>query len=158
MLVADMAARVSRGDSWPCDEGRAPQGDVILLSAEDDASDTVVPRLLAAGADLDRIEIIKMVRDTSKRRMFSLVTDLPLLREKIAAIGDVKLVQIDPISAYLRVGKVDSFRTTRGARERGSVAGDGAGAAAGDASDRVSQFQVIGIRCGDAVRVPPRPQ
>jgi hypothetical protein len=112
LILADMAARVTRGDEWPCDEGRAPQGNVILLSAEDDASDTVVPRLLAAGADLERVEIVKMVRDTSKRRMFSLVTDLPLLRKKIVEVGDVKLVKIDPISAYLGVGKVDSFRTT----------------------------------------------
>jgi hypothetical protein len=111
-ILADMAARVTRGDEWPCDEGRAPKGNVILLSAEDDASDTVVPRLLAAGADLDSIEIVSMIRDTSKRRMFSLVTDLALLREKIAAVGNVKLVQIDPISAYLGVGKIDSFRTT----------------------------------------------
>jgi len=40
------------------------------------------------------------------------VTDLELLRAKIIAMGDVKLVQIDPISAYLGVGKIDSFRTT----------------------------------------------
>jgi putative DNA primase/helicase len=99
-----------RGE-WPFDEGRSPQGNVILLSAEDDASDTVVPRLLAADTDLERIEIVSMIRDTAKRRMFSLVTDLPLLREKIEAVGDVKLVQIDPISAHLGVGKVDSFRT-----------------------------------------------
>jgi AAA domain-containing protein/bifunctional DNA primase/polymerase-like protein len=111
-ILADMAARVTRGAEWPCDEGRAPRGNVILLSAEDDASDTVVPRLLAADADLDCIEIVKMIRDASKRRMFSLVTDLPLLRTKIAAVGDVRLIQIDPISAYLGVGKVDSFRTT----------------------------------------------
>jgi hypothetical protein len=107
-ILADMAARVTRGDEWPCSEGRAPQGNVILLSAEDDASDTVVPRLVAAGADLDRVEIVNMVRDISKRRMFSLVTDLPLLREKIAAVRNVKLVIIVPISAYLGVGKVDS--------------------------------------------------
>jgi putative tryptophan/tyrosine transport system substrate-binding protein len=42
---------------------------------------------------------------------------------------------------------------------RGSrVAARGAGAAAGAAGDRVSQCQVIGIRCGDAGRVPPRPR
>jgi putative DNA primase/helicase len=111
-ILADMAARTTRGDEWPCDEGRAPQGNVILLSAEDDASDTVVPRLVAAGADLERVEIVHMVRSEDKDRMFSLVTDLPLLRQKIAEVGNVKLVQIDPISAYLGVGKIDSFRTT----------------------------------------------
>jgi hypothetical protein len=112
LLLADLAARVTHGDEWPRDEGRAPQGNVILLSAEDDPRDTVVPRLLAAGADLERVEIVSMIRDASKRRMFSLVTDLQLLRQKIIAVGNVKLVQIDPISAYLGVGKVDSFRST----------------------------------------------
>jgi hypothetical protein len=111
-ILADMAARVTRGDYWPCNEGRSPQGNVILLSAEDDPGDTVVPRLTAAGGELDRIEIVKMVCGASNRRMFSLVTDLVLLRQKIEEVGGVKLVLIDPISAYLGVGKVDSFRTT----------------------------------------------
>jgi putative DNA primase/helicase len=55
-----------------------------------------------------------MVRDSEKERMFSLVTDLHLLRAKIKQVGEVKLVQIDPITAYLgnTKGKVDSFRTT----------------------------------------------
>jgi hypothetical protein len=44
--------------------------------------------------------------------MFSLVTDLPLLRQKIAQVGDVRLVQIDPVSAYMGVGKIDFYRTT----------------------------------------------
>src|SRR5262249_31343148 len=53
-----------------------------------------------------------MVRVGGGQRMFSLVTDLELLRKTIDQIGDVLLVQIDPISAYLGVGKIDSFRTT----------------------------------------------
>ena len=44
--------------------------------------------------------------------MFSLVSDLNALRRKIIEIGDVKVVMIDPITAYLGVGKVDSFRAT----------------------------------------------
>jgi putative DNA primase/helicase len=35
-----------------------------------------------------------------------------VLREKILEIGNVTQVQIDPVSAYLGLGKVDSFRTT----------------------------------------------
>jgi hypothetical protein len=66
----------------------------------------------ASGADLSRIELVSMVQDKGKDRMFSLVTDLPLLRQKIIEVGDVRMVQIEPISAYLGVGKVDSFRTT----------------------------------------------
>jgi hypothetical protein len=55
-----------------------------------------------------------MVRASEKERMFSLVTDLDLLRDKIKQVGDVRLVQIDPITAYLgnTNGKMDSYRTT----------------------------------------------
>ena len=44
--------------------------------------------------------------------MFNIATDLELLRRKILEVGDARLVMIDPIAAYLGVGKVDSFRTT----------------------------------------------
>jgi putative DNA primase/helicase len=107
-----LAARVSTGGAWPCGEGVAPLGSVIMLVEEDDAADTVVPRLMAAGADLTRIHFINMIRRAGAKRMFSLVTDLPLLRQKIETVGDVKLVIVDPITAYLGVGKVDSYRTT----------------------------------------------
>jgi hypothetical protein len=111
-VFAYMAAQITRHGKWPCDEGTAPDGNVVVLTAEDDLNDTLVPRYLAAGADLERIEIIRMVRRNNENRMFSLVTDLKLLRQKILAVGNVKMVQIDPISAYLGVGKIDSFRTT----------------------------------------------
>jgi putative DNA primase/helicase len=111
-ILCDMAARVTNGDEWPCKEGHAPQGNVILLTAEDEPNDTVVPRLASAGADLSRVHIIKMVRNRESERTFSLITDLPKLRKKIAQVGNVNLVQIDPITAYFGFGKVDSFRTT----------------------------------------------
>jgi hypothetical protein len=112
LILSDAAARITRGLPWPCDEGSAPLGNVLLLTAEDDTADTVIPRLQAAGADLERIEIVRMVRDTGKQRMFSLVTDLNLLRHKVIEVGDVRMIQIDPISAYFGIGKIDSFRGT----------------------------------------------
>jgi AAA domain len=114
-ILCYIAARItSKTDKqWPCNEGVAPDGNVILLTAEDDPADTVVPRLAAAGADLDRVHIVKMVRDRSGgRRMFSLVSDLELLRRKALEIGNVVAVEIDPISAYFGRGKMDSFRVT----------------------------------------------
>ena len=45
-------------------------------------------------------------------RMFNLATDLALLLSKIDEIGDVVLVIIDPVSAYLGVGKVNNSSTT----------------------------------------------
>jgi len=93
-------------------EGRSPIGNVVILQAEDGLSDTVVPRLAAAGADLGRVHLLGLVAEQGKKRMLSLQTDLELLRRKIIEVGDVKLAVIDPVSAYMGVGKLDSYRTT----------------------------------------------
>jgi hypothetical protein len=111
-ILCFIGAAVSTAGLWPCGEGHAPQGNVLLLSAEDDPSDTVVPRLAAAGADLNRITIVGMVREGGKDRMFNLHGDLEMLRQTIVSVGNVAAVLIDPISAYLGVGKIDSYRTT----------------------------------------------
>jgi putative DNA primase/helicase len=117
-VLCYIAARNTCGLEWPNGEGRSPQGNVIILSAEEDPSDSLAPRLAAAGADLSRIHFVKMVRDRDektgqpRKRMFSLVNDLEKLRQKIIEVGDVITVLIDPISAYLGVGKVDSYRDT----------------------------------------------
>jgi hypothetical protein len=110
-ITARLTSKVDK--QWPCGEGTALDGNVILLTAEDDPADTVVPRLAAAQANLDRVHIVKMVRnEKGGRRMFSLVSDLDLLRRKVLEVGNVIAVEIDPISAYLGHGKMDSFRTT----------------------------------------------
>jgi putative DNA primase/helicase len=106
-LSIAMAAAVTTGGEWPCGEGRAPEGNVIILSSEDGAADTVVPRLMAAGADRERVELVSTVSDEQSRRSFDLSADLALLDQKISEIGDVKLIIIDPISSYLGP-KVDS--------------------------------------------------
>jgi DNA polymerase len=111
-LANFIAARVTTGGLWPMGEGRSPIGNVVILQAEDGLSDTVVPRLAAAGADLSRVHLLGMVEEQGAKRMPSLQTDLELLRRKIAEVGDVKLVVIDPVSAYMGVGKMDSYRTT----------------------------------------------
>ncbi len=114
-LTLDMAARVSRGTPWP-DAPDKPQtpGGVVLLSAEDDAADTIRPRLDAARADVDRIVALQAVPIISDRgkpagvRMFDLTRDLPALVEAIGAAEDCRLVVIDPVTAYL--GGVDSHK------------------------------------------------
>jgi putative DNA primase/helicase len=119
-LSVYVAATISRGGKWPCDEGYAPvSGNVIIFNAEDGAADTIVPRLIAAGADMERIHIVSAVLlpDGKGRRTFSLQGDLALLEKKIRDIGDVALVIIDPISSYM--GKTDSHKNSevRGALE-----------------------------------------
>lgn len=104
-----VAARVTTGGQWPCAEGTAPLGNVIFLSAEDSAADTIVPRLMAAGADRKRVRIVSAVQtdDGNGRRAFSLQSDLDLLESEVVDFGDVRLIVIDPISSYLGQ-KIDS--------------------------------------------------
>jgi len=97
----------------PCNEGAAPQGSVLYFTAEDDPEDTVVPRLAAAGADLNRVHIVEVIGEPNgKERTFSMITDLPALEAKLEEIGDVVLVIIDPMSAYVGVGKANTSMTS----------------------------------------------
>jgi AAA domain len=110
MVLAWVAATVSCGKEWPCGEGRSRSGSVIILSAEDDAADTIVPRLIAADADCSKVHILEAVRreDDAGHRSFNLQLDLPELDKTIEQLDDVLLVIIDPITSYL--GKVDSHK------------------------------------------------
>ena len=109
-LTASMAAVVTTGGTWPVDRTSCERGNVVFFSAEDDAEDTIRPRLEAAGADLERIFILDAVLDDTgaRPRAFNLSIDLPRLGEMLLHIGDVALIVIDPITAYL--GGIDSHK------------------------------------------------
>jgi putative DNA primase/helicase len=108
-ILSGIAASVTTGGLWPCGEGSAPPGSVVILSAEDGTADTVVPRLMAAGADLKRVQFVTAVRSQHGNgcRAFNLQSDLELLDREIRRLGDVRLVGVDPISSYLGP-KIDS--------------------------------------------------
>src|SRR5436309_1567140 len=55
LVTLDLAARLTTGRPFPGCESAAPPGNVIILHGEDAAEDTIVPRLQACGADLDRV-------------------------------------------------------------------------------------------------------
>jgi len=111
-VLCDIAARTSRGEAWPDGAQATKSGSVITLAAEDDVEDTLAPRLLAVGADMNRIFTVRSARNPDQsRRSFSLQVDLVRLEALVTERGDVRLVIIDPISSYL--GKVDSHKTLR---------------------------------------------
>jgi DNA polymerase len=106
-----MIASITTGRPWPDGPNAVPAGNIIMLAAEDCLDQTIIPRLIAAGADRDRVFILKKIRKDDKNRMFLLAEDLEVLELVIADIGDVRLVTIDPITAFMG-GKIDSHRAT----------------------------------------------
>lgn len=90
----------------------------MILSAEDDAADTVVPRLRAAGADLSQCVVVNaIVRTEGAARVLNLADDLGKLGSLIDAQRrerrNVRLVIVDPISAYMGgKAKGDTFKNS----------------------------------------------
>jgi hypothetical protein len=85
-------------------------GSVIILANEDDAAHTIRPRLDAAGADTTKVYIVEGVaREGQQVDLFQLDTDIAALRMRAKEIGDVRLIIIDPPSAYLGP-KVDAYK------------------------------------------------
>jgi hypothetical protein len=112
LATIDLAARVSCGCTFP-DGSVCAQGEVLILSAEDAASDTVRPRLDAAGADVARVHRIKAVKVTladgqKGESAFSLERDLAKLEEMLTKQPGFRLIIIDPLTAYLGT-KVNSW-------------------------------------------------
>jgi len=109
-VTIDMASRVSRGIVWPDGSENQPAGSVIFLACEDDVADTIRPRLERANANLANIHFVDGVSVGNRELGFTLDHHLPLLENMIDQIGNVRLVVIDPISAYC--GKVDTHNNS----------------------------------------------
>jgi RecA-family ATPase len=110
LLTLEIAARLSTGRPMP--DGslghlNGPRG-VVLLSAEDDASDTIRPRLEAAGADLTKIGLLSAVRGDEGSLRPPHLGDVGELRRAIQDLA-AALVVIDPLMAFIGEGH-DSHR------------------------------------------------
>jgi len=96
-IAMGLAATVTIAGRWP-DGTRCEAGNVLIWSGEDDYADTLLPRLIAAGADRSRIYFVGGTRVGSEVRPFDPATDTPILQDAIAKIGSVSLIVIDPVS------------------------------------------------------------
>lgn len=101
-MTLDIAARLSRGESFP--DGSAGPGrpvTTLLISCEDGLRDTVLPRLQAMDADL------KFIRCYQGERRGGHPIRLPVLPEDLDNLEAIivesraKLVIIDPLMAFL---------------------------------------------------------
>lgn len=73
-------------------------GKVLIYSTEDDPADTLKPRLVANGADINKVSIISgRTNEKGELEPFDPSCDFPKIEEYIKTNPDVKLLMIDPI-------------------------------------------------------------
>jgi hypothetical protein len=112
-LAIALAAAITTGGPMP--DGSAPvaPGFVFLLAAEDGMKDTIIPRLIAAGADLTRVKIITnnlvKIKGRDGKLMISPMSfqDLAYWRTLFRLYPALRLMIADPIPAFLGRGVND---------------------------------------------------
>jgi len=95
-IAIAIGATISIGGRFP-DGTRAPVGNVLIWSGEDNAQDTLVPRLLAAGANMERVHFIGDVQHGNEIRSFDPATDIRAMFDAATRIGDISLLIVDPV-------------------------------------------------------------
>jgi hypothetical protein len=103
LMTLDLIARLSTGRPMPDGtEVEGTSGPVVsmILTAEDSPEHTVVPRLSAVGADLDRVIILDSVGIGDQEREVELPRDTKVLRQAIDELG-VRFIVVDVLMAYL---------------------------------------------------------
>jgi hypothetical protein len=105
MTTADFAARITTHRDFPdCRNELGGCKDVLFLSSEDDMADTIVPRLIVAGADMSRIHFVQISENTTgtaEEGIVCLDRDLPLLEAQVKTNPDIVLIIPDPVIAFL---------------------------------------------------------
>ena len=93
----------SVGGEFPCSEGRAQLCESLILTAEDGLRDTLVPRLIAAGADLSKIHFLTGVKTegADDETLFDLSRDIAVLRKVLKENPNIRILIVDPLTAYL---------------------------------------------------------
>jgi putative DNA primase/helicase len=104
-LLYAKAALATRG-KLPGAFKRTPV-DVVIASSEDHPGSVILPRLIAAGSDLEHVHIVQVRRDGFAGDM-ALPDDLPKLEAEVMRVG-ARFLIIDPLVAHLPLD-VDSHK------------------------------------------------
>lgn len=85
-VALNLAATLTNGGEWPDGANCTQEGNVLIWSSEDDAADTLIPRLIAAGADMNKVHIIEgRVGPKGQLESFDPATDLDALRRSVSS-------------------------------------------------------------------------
>lgn len=95
-IAMSLAATVSSAGCFPCGT-QASCGNVLVWTGEDDPADTLAPRLVASGADLENVFFVRGTVQDGEQRSFDPGRDFGLLVHEAKRIGNVQLLIVDPV-------------------------------------------------------------
>jgi hypothetical protein len=98
LVTIDVAARLTRGSTFPGSDATRPPASVLVLNAEDDAKDTIQPRVTAAGGDPERVHVLA-APGLGLEKLPQFPDDIAALETAIRETA-AALVVIDPMMAF----------------------------------------------------------
>ena len=107
-IGADFIARMTTGTDFFDSPNQNAPCDAVICCAEDSPEETIVPRLMVAGADRTRIHFLKVRQesaDTVEEGLMRLDTDLPALAQMVQTNPEIRIILIDPLATYM--GELD---------------------------------------------------
>jgi hypothetical protein len=104
-VTLDLIARITSGSGWPdgSENSMGPKS-CILMAAEDNLNDTIIPRLALAGAELGRVKVLDVKKNVKMDEVSitpTLDEHIPLIRRAIDEAKDVVMIVVDPVQNYL---------------------------------------------------------
>ncbi len=95
-IAMAVIATCTMGGRFP-DGTRCEPGNVLIWSGEDDPADTLLPRLIAAGGDKNRVFFITGARLNGEVTPFDPARDMVQLVDAAQRIGGISLLVVDPV-------------------------------------------------------------
>lgn len=121
-IAGALGATITSGGWWP-DGTKAEPGNVVIWSGEDDPADTLVPRLILAGADMRKVFFVTGVREGHETRSFNPARDMAPLQRKLTEIGGVRLLIVDPVVSAIAGDSHKNAEVRRGLQPLVDLAG-----------------------------------
>ena len=104
LVAVDLTARLSRGEMCPAygEPGPAVSGHTFYITSEGVPDMILVPRLVAAGADLSKVTIIDGIRlRNGDFSVLDVTRHVPILAARARDFPDLRLIVVDPIASFI---------------------------------------------------------
>ena len=109
LMALAIAASVTTGRPFPDGTPNLlPPSEVLILATEDQAESVLIPRLIAAGADLSKVHILVSMMNGGKEHSIALDTDVEQIKAALKENPNIRLFIIDPVTNHL--GKKNMYK------------------------------------------------